>query len=133
MYQDNHTPTVLVVEDDAEMNELERELLAVHGFESIPAFTGPQAIDLVQNTRTDAVLLDVMLPMMDGFQACAEMRKVRDGGFPIIIISALNEEDCRRRGMESGASAYFTKPFNPEEIISTLRRLIGQNQQPANL
>jgi DNA-binding response OmpR family regulator len=128
MIRETNVPTVLVVEDDEELNELERELLAIHGFESIPAYTGVQAVELCKQMDADAVLLDVMLPQMDGFEACVQMRKARDGGFPIIIISALNEQECRQRGMASGANAYFAKPFNPEEVIATLQRLIHDSQ-----
>ncbi len=118
-------PTILVVEDDEEMNELERELLAVHGFASVPAYDGRQAVELCRCTHADAVLLDVMLPKMDGYQACSEMRRLLNG-VPIIMISALGEEDSRKRGMAVGANAFFTKPFNPEEIVATLHRLINK-------
>jgi len=128
MIRETNVPTVLVVEDDEELNELERELLAIHGFESIPAYTGAQAVELCKQVDADAVLLDIMLPQMDGFEACIQMRKARDGSFPIIIISALNEQECRQRGMASGANAYFAKPFNPEEVIATLQRLIHDSQ-----
>jgi two-component system, OmpR family, response regulator ResD len=126
MHDQRRMPTVLVVEDDEEMNELERELLAVHGFASLAAYTGRQAVDMCRESRADAILLDVMLPQMDGFQACSEIRRLADG-VPIIMLSALGEEDSRRRGLAVGANAYFTKPFNPQEIVSTLHRLIQEH------
>jgi DNA-binding response OmpR family regulator len=68
-----------------------------------------------------------MLPELDGFQTCARLRK-RDNGrhLPIVIISALDTEDSRQRGAEAGADAYFAKPFDPDEVIKTIRSLIGQ-------
>jgi DNA-binding response OmpR family regulator len=118
-------PVVMVVEDDAEMNDLERELLAVNGLDAFPAYTGAEALEVFDPLKTDAVLMDVMLPEMDGFEACRKLRCIN--GVPIIIVSALDSEDCRRRGFEVGANSYFTKPFDPDEIVSMIRKLIGQN------
>ena len=119
----NESPIVLVVEDDQEMNELQRELLAAHGLGALAAYTGTEALEMAQRCRTDAVLLDVMLPEMDGFETCSRLREGRSD-LPIVMITALDSEECRRRGFDAGADAYFTKPFNPDEVISTIRRLI---------
>ena len=117
------TPVVMVVEDDQEMNELQRELLAAYGMNAVPAYTGSEALEVFERSPADAVLLDVMLPEMDGFETC---HRLRQGGNrqPIVMVTALDTEDCRRRGYEAGADAYFTKPFNPDEVIATLRALI---------
>ncbi len=126
MSRDN--PLVMVVEDDVEMNELQRELLNVHGFEAVAAYTGIEAVDVCRQRTPDAVLLDVMLPEMDGFETCARLRQQHDHRPPIIIISALAEDECRRQGYASGADAYFSKPFNPDEVICTLRKLIDADR-----
>ena len=115
---------VLVVEDDVEMNELEREFLAIHGFRTISAYTGTEAVDACCRDRPDAVLLDVMLPEMDGFETCRRLRSQRSSKLPIIMISALAEEESRQRGLASGADAYFSKPFDPSEVVKVLRELI---------
>lgn len=124
---DTDRPTIMVVEDDVEMNELERELLALHGCDAVAAYTGPEALELRQQRRPDAVLLDLMLPDLDGFQTCARLRE-RDNGrrLPIVIVSALDTEDSRQRGAEAGADAYFAKPFDPDEVIQKIRSLMGQ-------
>ena len=123
-------PVVLVVEDDTEMNQLQCELLDVHGFDSLAAYTGAEALELCDEKTTDAVLLDLMLPEMDGYETC---RRLRSQGatdrLPIIMITAMDSEDCRQKGLEAGADAYFTKPFDPDQIISTLAVLIGANDQ----
>lgn len=122
----NCSPVVMVVEDDVEMNELERELLAVYGFETLPAYTGTEAVAISRKNHPDAVLLDVMLPEMDGFETC--WRLIQQENYrhlPVIIVSALAEDESRRRGYASGASAYFTKPFDPDEVVATLRKLIA--------
>jgi DNA-binding response OmpR family regulator len=117
------TPVVMVVEDDREMNELQRELLAAHGLRAIAAYTGTEALDALQQCGPDAVLLDIMLPEMDGFETCVRLRAL-GSRLPVVMVTALDSEECRRRGFEAGADAYFTKPFDPDEVISTLRRLI---------
>jgi DNA-binding response OmpR family regulator len=119
-------PVVVVVEDDVELNQLQRELLAVHGMDSLPAYSGTEALEICRRCRTDAVLLDLMLPEMDGFETCRNLRRLDDRRLPIVVITALDGEDCRRRGFEVGADAYFAKPFDPDEVIGTLRRLIGE-------
>ena len=124
-------PVVLVVEDDLEMNELECELLAAYGLGSVPAYTGTEAIELSRTTIADAVLLDVMLPEMDGFETCQRLRQFHRH-LPIVLVTALDSDDCRRRGFEAGANAYFAKPFNPDEIVGTLQRLLAANGNGGN-
>lgn len=121
----SYRPVVLVVEDDPEMNELQRELLAVHGLDSLAAYSGREALDLYDSQPADAVLLDLMLPEMDGFETCRQLRTRNAQKLPIVMVTALDTEDCRKRGIEMGADAYFAKPFDPDEIISTLQTLIS--------
>jgi len=119
-------PVVMVVEDDAEMNDLERELLEINGLQAVAAYSGTQALEVFEKTHADAILLDVMLPEMDGFETCRRLRSANHGPVSIIMISALDSDDCRRRGYEVGADAYFTKPFDPDEVVLALHRLIGR-------
>lgn len=115
---------VMVVEDDVEMNQLERELLEVHGLDSVPAYNGLEAVEICRRCHADAVLLDLMLPEIDGFETCRRLRGLNGHHIPVVIVSALDNEDCRRRGFESGADAYFAKPFDPDEVIRTIQSLI---------
>lgn len=114
----------MVVEDDTEMNALQRELMEVNGLEAVAAYTGAEALDQASQCCADAVLLDVMLPGRDGFDVCKCLRKSIGTSLPIIIVTALDSEDCRKRGFEAGADAYFAKPFDPDEIVATIRMLI---------
>ncbi len=123
-------PVVMVVEDDVEMNELQCELLDVHGLEAVSAFTGTEALEVHSRCSADAVLLDVMLPEMDGFETCRRLRTTDGPQLPIIMITALDTDDCRRRGEEAGADAYFTKPFEPDEVIQTIRLLLDRTREP---
>jgi DNA-binding response OmpR family regulator len=114
----------MVVEDDEEMNALERELLAVHGLDSVPAYTGRQAIDVAHRCNADAVLLDLMLPEQDGFETCRQLKKTSECRLPVVIVTALDTEDCREQGKQVGADAYFCKPFDPDAVVSKLRDLL---------
>ena len=120
-------PIVIVVEDDVEMNDLEREFLAVRGLDAVPAYSGAQALELFSQCKADAILLDVMLPEMDGFECCRRLRQAIDHSVPIVILTALDGEDCRRRGYQAGADAYFSKPFDPDEVVDTLCRLMHRD------
>lgn len=122
-------PVVLVVEDDAEMNSLQREFLAVHGLDAVPAYTGTEALEECPRCHPDAILLDVMLPEMDGFETCRHLREAYGLQLPIVMITALDSDDCRRRGMEAGADAYFTKPFDPKEVVQTIRLLMDRGEK----
>ena len=121
----NPRPLVMVVEDDEEMNRLQQELLASHGLDAVPAYTGTEALIVYQQSNADAVLLDVMLPEMDGFETCRRLRQTAPAHLPIIIVTALDSDDCRERGRKAGANAYFSKPFDPNEVIDTIRSLLS--------
>jgi DNA-binding response OmpR family regulator len=122
-------PLILIVEDDMEMNELQRELLALHGMNSMPAYTGPEAVDASTHYPVDAILLDIMLPEMDGFEVCACIREREGFGkrVPIIMLTAMDGDECRQRGTAAGADAYFVKPFDPDEVIDCIDRLMVDN------
>ncbi len=128
------SPVVLVVEDDVEMNELQCELLELNGLDSVSAYSGTEALDTYHRCKTDAVLLDIMLPEIDGYEICRRLREQNGKKIPIVMVTALDSDDCRKRGYEVGADAYFPKPFDPEEVISTLKMLIshsnGDNEVP---
>ena len=119
-------PVVLVVEDDLEMNELERGLLDAYGLASVPAYTGTEALEVFARQGPDLVLLDVMLPEMDGYETCRQLRQTESRSVPIVMLTALDSDESRRRGFEVGASAYFCKPFDPDEIVQKIRDLLGR-------
>jgi len=118
---------VLVVEDDEEMNALQREFLEVHGLETFPAYDGCQALEACELEPIDAVLLDVMLPKKDGFETCRLLRLRAGKELPIVMLTALEGEEFFRRGTEAGANAYFTKPFDPVEVVEKILELLAQD------
>ncbi|MCP4375033.1 MAG: response regulator transcription factor [bacterium] len=122
-------PVVLVVEDDPEMNQLQCELLDVNGFDSQAAHTGSEALELYDQEPASAVLLDLMLPEIDGYETCRRLKSQGSHQLPVVMITALDSDDCRQKGLDAGADAYFTKPFDPDQIISTLTVLIAANDE----
>jgi len=122
-------PVVLVVEDDVEMNELEQELLNLHGFQTVGAYTGDEALAVWGESDADAIVLDIMLPGMDGFETCCQFRRRQAHKLAIIIVSALVEDESRQRGLDSGADAYFAKPFDPDELVDKLHQLLSSDEK----
>ena len=120
------TPDILLVEDDAELRDLVQNRLSEAGYEVRTAVTGPQALERVTEKVPDVVLLDIMLPEMDGLEVCRRLRADYPLMF-ILMLTARSEEMDRVVGLEVGADDYVTKPFSLSELVarvrSALRRL----------
>jgi two-component system alkaline phosphatase synthesis response regulator PhoP len=120
--------TVLVVDDEARIVKLVRDYLERAGFAVLTAQDGEAALALARIEQPDLIVLDLMLPGMDGLDVCRRLRQV--SGVPIIMLTARVEEADRVVGLELGADDYVTKPFSPRELVarvrSTLRRASGQ-------
>jgi DNA-binding response OmpR family regulator len=121
-------PLIMVVEDDAEMNQLQRELLAIHGMDSVPAYSGTEALAVDAERKPDAILLDVMLPELDGFETCIRLREKQQRSVPVIMLTAMDSDECRQRGFAAGADAYFIKPFDPDDVIKSLQVLLAKSE-----
>ena len=124
---------ILICEDETNIQEILSDFLTAEGYEVHIASNAAEGLRLFAAEEPDLVLLDLMLPEMDGFETCRQLKnrveKIGGNGrngrkLPIIMITALDSDDCRRLGLEAGADAYFTKPFDPDEIIATIRNLI---------
>ncbi len=112
---------VLVVDDDELTLEILRTILDLEDFEVRTATSGQGALDEVDAERPDVVVLDVMMPDIDGFEVCARLRgDPATATLPIILLSARDREEDRRQGLDAGATAYLTKPFSPLSLIETL-------------
>jgi two-component system OmpR family response regulator len=114
---------VLVCEDEDMMAELVRQGLAEDGHEVEVVTTGERAIDAVMQSAYDLVLLDVMLPGLDGFATCRRMR-ARGSGVPVLMLTARDDVDDRVRGLDSGADDYLGKPFSLAELLARVRALL---------
>lgn len=114
---------ILVVEDDGDLAELVCLHLADCGFETTHAADGRKALDAARAGDFDLVILDVMLPYLDGFEICRQLRTT-DAQVPILILTARGEEADRVRGLEIGADDYLTKPFSVRELQARVRALL---------
>jgi two-component system KDP operon response regulator KdpE len=122
---------ILVVDDEERIVRFIRLNLEQDGFQVEEAFNGKSAMDKLRQTLPDLILLDVMLPDIEGFDVLAMIRENHD--VPIIMLTAKTEEDDRVRGLELGADDYVTKPFSPRELVSRVRAVLRRtDSQRAN-
>ncbi|TDF97064.1 response regulator transcription factor [Paenibacillus piri] len=117
--------SVLVIDDEPEIRDIVQIFLKNEGYEVMEAEDGAAGLELLRKVEFDLVILDVMMPKLDGIQACIQIRQTRN--IPIIILSAKNEDIDKILGLTSGADDYLSKPFNPLELVarvkSQLRRI----------
>jgi DNA-binding response OmpR family regulator len=120
--------TILVVDDEPHIVELASLYLRNDGFATLSAPDGLKALEMIREHRPDLVVLDIMLPRLDGWEVCRQLRQKGDS-VPIIMLTARSEHVDRIVGLELGADDYLTKPFNPRELVArvkaVLRRVAG--------
>ncbi len=113
---------ILVIDDEAKIVEICRDYLLAAGFEVVTAYDGPQGLAAARRERPDLVVLDLMLPGMDGLELCRTLRQESD--VPVIMLTARVEEADRLIGLELGADDYITKPFSPRELVARTRTVL---------
>jgi two-component system response regulator ResD len=114
--------TILVVEDEESVRELVRMYLENEGFRVEMASNGEEALDKVKATSPDLIILDIMLPKVDGWTVCREVKKASN--VPIIMLSARTDEFDRVLGLELGADDYVPKPFSPREMVARVKAVL---------
>ena len=125
-------PRILVVDDDAALAEMLTIVLRNEGFEPFTVGDGTQALSAVREVRPDLVLLDLMLPGMNGIDVCRVLRS--DSGVPIVMLTAKSDTVDVVLGLESGADDYMVKPFKPKELVARIRARLRRNEdEPAEL
>ena len=115
---------ILIVEDQAEIRELIRLTLELDGWDIHEADDGAKGLESAQRLRPDVVLLDVMMPGLDGFAVCEALRA--DPSLKrtsVVMLTAMGRNEDRTRGMKAGADAYLPKPFSPRNLLSVIERL----------
>ncbi|TDQ42226.1 response regulator transcription factor [Aureibacillus halotolerans] len=117
---------VLVADDDPNVVEIIRLYFDTQNISLVTAENGAVALEMVETQQPDVILLDVMMPVMDGYDACREIRKKHDT--PIIMLTAKNEEFDRVLGLELGADDYVTKPFSPRELVARIKAIFRRMQ-----
>jgi len=117
---------VLIADDDPVILRLLEVNFSLEGFDVGTAERGEQVLEQVERERPDVIILDVMMPGMDGWEVCERLKSSPDTAeIPIIFLSARTHEHDRERGLELGVSAYVTKPFDPEELIRLAQSLVA--------
>ncbi len=116
---------ILIVDDEEKIREVIREYAEFDGYEVQEAKDGMEAVSMCKKTAFDAVVLDVMLPKLDGFSVCKEIKKM--GNTPVLMLSARSEEYDKLFGFEMGIDDYVVKPFSPKEVMARLNVIITRN------
>jgi len=120
---------ILIVDDDTTLLELIRQSLTNAGFDVITAASGLKGLQLLYNDRPNLVVLDVMMPRMDGWQVCARIREISD--VPIIMLTAKDREPDKLRGFQHGVDDYLTKPFSFPELTARIRAILNRARKAA--
>lgn len=121
----NHSATILIIDDSAENRLLLSSQLGMEGYEIVQAESGPDGIEMALETNPDLILLDVMMPDMNGFKVCERLKGRREtAGIPIIMVTALREVQYRIKGIEAGADEFLSRPHHREELLVRVQALI---------
>ena len=117
---------ILVCDDEILIRDVIREYLLMDNYEVLEASNGLDAIDVVKNNDIDLIIMDIMMPKMDGYQAIKEIKKIKD--VPFIVLSARSEEFDKLIGFDLGIDDYVTKPFSPKELVARIKAVTKRLQ-----
>jgi PleD family two-component response regulator len=129
------TETILVIDDELHIRTILTYMLEQEGFQVVQASGGAEALAILDDSLPDLILLDIMMPDMDGFSVLSRIRgQFRTHNLPVILLTARGETQQKVRGLEAGANDYLVKPFVPEELILRVRNMLqlSRNQRDAN-
>ncbi len=121
---------ILIVDDDKQLVAMLSTYLRGRGFDVVSAYDGESGCDLVRQTAPDAVVLDLMLPDLDGLEVCRRIRA--ESNVPIVMLTARGDEEDRIVGLELGADDYVPKPFNPRELLARLRAVLRRQREESS-
>lgn len=117
---------ILVVDDEENIREVIKEYAEFEGHQVSEACDGMQAIEMVKNNDYDIIIMDVMMPRLDGYSACKVIRKIKQ--IPVLMLSARGEEYDKLFGFEIGIDDYVVKPFSPKEVMARVNAIVKRNQ-----
>ncbi len=121
----NERTKVLVCDDEGQILRALRVILREAGFEALPADTGEEALDVAAVSHPEAAIIDLVLPDIDGVEVCRRLREWTQ--MPIIVLSAIGDEDAKVRALAAGADDYVTKPFGPRELVARLEAVLRRS------
>lgn len=113
---------ILVVDDEMDIRELVRYYLDKEGFEVLEAENGKKALDIIENEYIDLAIIDIMMPVMNGFDLVEEMKEFKD--IPVIMLTAKSQSADKLRGFSLGIDDYVTKPFDPQELLARVKTIL---------
>lgn len=116
---------ILIADDEPHIREILKVYFDQDNFVVVEAEDGQQALSMIEKEKPDLVLLDIMMPVLDGITACEEIRRRYD--LPIIMLTAKDEDEDRILGLEKGADDYITKPFNPREVVARVKAVLRRS------
>lgn len=117
---------ILVCDDEVLIRNVIKEYLVMDNYEVLEASNGIEAIDIINNNEIDLVIMDIMMPKMDGYQAIKEIKKIKE--VPFIVLSARSEEFDKLIGFDMGIDDYVTKPFSPKELVARVKAVTKRTQ-----
>ncbi len=121
---------LLIVDDEERIREVVKEYALISGYEPYEASDGLEAIEMISKEDFDCVILDIMMPRLDGFSACKQIRRIKN--VPIIMLSARQEEYDKLFGFELGVDDYVVKPFSPKELMARVKAVIDRMKGKEN-
>ena len=121
---------ILIVDDEIRIREVVKEYALVNGYVCDEASDGKSAVNMALASDYDCIILDIMMPVMDGFEACKKIKEVKDT--PIIMLSARQEEDDKLFSFNMGVDDYVTKPFSPKELMARIKAIMARHNKHEN-
>jgi DNA-binding response OmpR family regulator len=122
---------ILVIDDEPKIVEICRDYLKAGGYDVVSAADGPNGLSAIRREKPDLIVLDLMLPGMDGLDLCRQLR--RESNVPVIMLTARVDEADKLVGLELGADDYITKPFSPRELVARVRTVLRRTGEGGNL
>jgi CheY-like chemotaxis protein len=120
--------TILIVEDEPKNMKLTRDLLKISGFETIEAVDGKEGVEKAKSAKPNLILMDIMMPKMDGYAACSEIKSNEaTKNIPVIMLTAVGFDLNKRLAKQMGANGYVTKPFSLQQLMNAINPLLGSS------
>lgn len=118
---------MLIIDDHPATAEVMAQILKMKGFEAVIAYDGTSGLEKTNSEKPDLILLDIMMPEMNGFEVCEKLKlNPQTSKIPVIIVSIRASEDSIKEGKKMGADEYITKPFSPSKLIEVVERYLGK-------
>ena len=120
--------TILIVEDDPKSMKLTNDLLKISGYATIQATDGKQGVELAKSAKPDLILMDIMMPNMDGYTACREIKADQSTrNTPVVMLTAVGYDLNKKLAKQMGADGYITKPFSRQQLIDAISPLLANS------